>query len=172
MSSSNDSLGPERRSKPIWKPLTIETPDWLKPFVPRALVLLRHKWITIVSWIFSRAAWTSWNASGECADQFSSHIGDRVRDVTFGPDRRHLWVDNQGEAQVAGAPRRDEVRRGNRLPFGDQESVSRDAPWRGVGSLASLALRSAQGGGDVRGQHREPIFSRFFSPLGHSISNH
>jgi hypothetical protein len=52
MSSSNDSLGPERRSKPIWKPLTIETPDWLKPFVPRALVLLRHKWIRLFRGFF------------------------------------------------------------------------------------------------------------------------
>src|SRR5260370_20558094 len=80
---------------------------------------------------------------------------------------------------------------GNRLPFGDQESVSRDAQ-RGVVVEASptspfemskpellfqlliIALDApAQLGqidqafeGDVRGQRREPIFGRFFLAFG------
>src|SRR5260370_33894543 len=82
-------------------------------------------------------------------------------------------------------------RGGNRLPFGDQESVSRDAQ-RGVGVEASptspfevskpgllfqlliiappapapLGQIDQAVEGDVRGQRREPIFGRVFLDFG------
>src|SRR5258708_20434107 len=85
-------------------------------FVIHGTSLTASKVYTIVSCISSRAAGTSWNASGECKDQSSSHCGDRVRNVTFGPDRRRLWVDNWREAQVAGAARRGAGPRGELSP--------------------------------------------------------
>src|SRR5712692_3164570 len=55
--------------------------------------------------------------------------------MPFGPDRRRLWVGYCGEWQVSGARSgatgRHKVRRGNRLPLGDQEAVGGDAQ-RGV----------------------------------------
>src|SRR5260370_29231014 len=107
--------------------------------------LTASKVYTIVSCISSRAAWTSWNASGERPDQSSSQSGDRVRDVTFGPDRRRLWVDNRREAQVAGATRRDEGQRGESSPVrGSGIRKPRGTAWRGGGRLANLGLRSVQ----------------------------
>src|SRR5258707_12175257 len=48
------------------------------------------------------AAWTSNEAPGEGDGETSSHGGDRVGDVSFGPDRRRLWIGNRRERQAAG----------------------------------------------------------------------
>src|SRR5215468_2972057 len=49
------------------------------------------------------AARTSRESPGERDDEPSAHRRDRVGDVPFGSDRRHLWVGNPGEWQIAGA---------------------------------------------------------------------
>ena len=51
--------------------------------------------------------------------------------MAFRPQGRILWVGNRRVWEAPGPARWNEILRGNRLPFGDQESVGRDAQ-RGV----------------------------------------
>ena len=58
------------------------------------------------------AARAAWQACDDSCDEPSTHGGDRVWDVPFGPQGGILGVGNCRVWQVAGAERRDEVLRG------------------------------------------------------------
>src|SRR6202795_370641 len=89
-----------------------------------ALVLLRHKRQRIGlgaddgRWMSEAvfAAWASRERSDESGRQALSHGGDRVRHMSFRPQWRILWVGNCRKRQVSGAPRRNEVLRGESSP--------------------------------------------------------
>ena len=112
--------------------------------------------------------------------------------MPFGTQGRSLSVGNRRVAQVAGTAGRNEILRGgNRLPFGDEESVCRDAQ-RGmvVKTTPSAPLEMAEpdlllelliialdapaqfgdvdeaAEGDVVWQGREPIFGGLVLALG------
>src|ERR1700747_1526411 len=69
------------------------------------------------------AARTSRQGLGERDDEAPSDCCDRVGDVSFGSDRRRLWVGNRREWQIPRAARRNVVQRGDGASFGDQKAV-------------------------------------------------
>src|ERR1700758_4331920 len=79
----------------------------------RLVVLLRHKIWNLLRFVDRRVAATaSREGLGEGDDEPSAHGCDRVWDVSFGSDRRRLWVDNCRERQIASRARRGSVLRG------------------------------------------------------------
>src|SRR6201981_2377681 len=79
----------------------------------RLLILLRHKIWNLLRFVDRRvAARASREGPGEGDDEPSAHGCDRVGDVSFGSDRRRLWVDNCRERQIPSRARRGAVLRG------------------------------------------------------------
>jgi len=127
-------------------------------------------------------------SAGSCEGccQLPTHGRDRVGDAAFRSERGSRAGANFREGQIARRARCDVVPRGDGLPLGDQESISRDAK-RGVVVKATPASplvvvepdlplelliigldAPAQLGGvdelgevDILGLRREPIFDRF-----------
>src|SRR5262249_3181098 len=92
------------------------------------------------------AARTSRESPGERDDEPSAHRRDRVGDVPFGSDRRHLWVGNPGEWQIAGAAGRNLLLRGEGRRVRRSESRRRRyRAWRGGESRATRALHNHPG---------------------------
>jgi hypothetical protein len=77
--------------------------------------------------VWSVTAWASWQACDDSIDEPLAHGGDRSWDMSLRPQWGILWVGNRRIRQVAGTARRSAVPRGNRLRFGDQETVGGDA---------------------------------------------
>src|SRR5262249_34727087 len=92
------------------------------------------------------AARTSRESPGERDDEPSAHRRDRVGDVPFGSDRRHLWVGNPGEWQIAGAAGGNLLLRGAGCrPRRSESRVRRYIAWRGGESRATRALHNHPG---------------------------
>ena len=92
------------------------------------------------------AARASRERPGERDDEVSAQGCNRVWDMSFGSDRRRLWVGNRGEGQIPSRARRKSVLRGEgRRVRRSRSRRRRYRGWRDGGSRATRALRNHQG---------------------------
>src|SRR6202048_1639860 len=92
------------------------------------------------------AIWTSWQHSCDRDDQALMQRGDRVGNVTLGPDRRRRGVGNYREWQVFCVSQRNEVLRGESSPVRRSGTRRlRCKVCRDDGSPATRGPRSARG---------------------------
>src|ERR1700738_3132371 len=94
---------------------------------------------------FAYAIWTSWQRSCDRDDQVLMQRGDRVGNVTLGPDRRRRGVGNYREWQGFLVFRRNEILRGESSPVGRSGTRRlRCKVCRDDGSPATRGPRSAR----------------------------
>src|SRR3981081_3720805 len=110
-------IEPKSRWDPNWAVRGVRFGKADRDNLGKVLVLLRHNFSPrSVPCDVGSATWTSRQDPYERIDQSYAHGGDRVRDVTFRPQGRILWVGNRWVWQVPGAAWRDEVLRGESSP--------------------------------------------------------
>ena len=99
----------------------------------------------VIALICACAARASMQAPDQRHGEPSSHGGDRVRHVSFGPDRERRGVGNLREGEALRSSRRHPGLRGKLSPARRSGSHKpRCTVWRGGGSRASRGPRSAR----------------------------
>src|ERR1700722_10842965 len=89
--------------------------------------------------------WASGQIFNECQDETTSESSDRIRDMTLGPQRRRLRIDDLGIRKAFGFAWRNKVPRGGWSPSRRPKNRRwRCREWRDGGNLAIRVPRNAR----------------------------